>query len=734
MRRTLLLALALLLASGYVEAQAPISGPTFSQFISNSPVASSTFANDAIPLVRGGQTYRVSPTLFAGSGSGTVAAGTIGQFATYPSAGTTVSGHTLNYPDLPNIAANTVLGTIAGSAPIALTKTQLTTLVNPFTSSLSGAVSASGGGTTTFLRADNTFTAVSLASLATQATNTVVANVTSGTAVPTALAVGSCPSATNALVWITNTGFSCNSAINAATLGGATFAAPGTIGGGTPAAGTFTTLIGTSGSHVGLTSLGIRDTSAAFDVTLAATSSTALSAGRILTLDMKNVAHTLAFGATANTITFPNTASYTLVGSGDTGTVTNTMLANSATTVNGQACTLGSTCTISGSATAMTVGTTTVISGTTGRILYDNAGVLGEYAVGTGVSTALGVSVGSAGAFVTNGGALGTPSSGTATNLSGTAASLTAGTVTTNANLTGPITSSGNATSIASQTGTGTKFVVDTAPAITGGSHVGLTSFGLRDTSAAFDLTFAATSSVALTAGRTITWDTKNVAHTIVLSATANTITFPNTASYTLIGSQDSATVTGTMIAAATVTGSNIASATIAGSNIAAATIANSNLANMGDSTVKGRHVGGGTGAPEDLTSTQVAAIVGAVGGALNSKLTSFTYDLSTASGSQPISGMGFQPSACIFIGATGQVSNFSLVDSGKTAGALATIGTFATGLNPSTNALQFITDTAASNVQSAVVASYDSGGFTLTWTKTGSPTGTATIKALCFR
>jgi hypothetical protein len=38
---------------------------------------------------------------------------------------------------------------------------------------------------------------------------------------------------------------------------------------------------------------------------------------------------------------------------------------------------------------------------------------------GTGVVTALGVNVGTAGAFVVNGGALGTPSSGTATNLTG---------------------------------------------------------------------------------------------------------------------------------------------------------------------------------------------------------------------------------------------------------------------------------------------------------------------------
>lgn len=43
--------------------------------------------------------------------------------------------------------------------------------------------------------------------------------------------------------------------------------------------------------------------------------------------------------------------------------------------------------------------------------------------------------------------ALGTPSSGVATNLTGTASGLTAGNVTTNANLTGVITSSGNATS-----------------------------------------------------------------------------------------------------------------------------------------------------------------------------------------------------------------------------------------------------------------------------------------------
>ena len=56
-------------------------------------------------------------------------------------------------------------------------------------------------------------------------------------------------------------------------------------------------------------------------------------------------------------------------------------------------------------------------------------GTLGITVPGTGVLTALGVNVGSAGAFVVNGGALGTPSSGTVTNLTGTASININGTV-----------------------------------------------------------------------------------------------------------------------------------------------------------------------------------------------------------------------------------------------------------------------------------------------------------------
>ena len=116
---------------------------------------------------------------------------------------------------------------------------------------------------------------------------------------------------------------------------------------------------------------------------------------------------------------------------------------------------------VSATASAISIGSTAVNSGTTGYILYNNGGSLGNLAttgtgsvvlatsptlvtpilgtptsgtltnatglpistgvsgLGTGVATALGVAVGSGGAVVVNGGALGTPSSGTLTSATG---------------------------------------------------------------------------------------------------------------------------------------------------------------------------------------------------------------------------------------------------------------------------------------------------------------------------
>ena len=74
--------------------------------------------------------------------------------------------------------------------------------------------------------------------------------------------------------------------------------------------------------------------------------------------------------------------------------------------------------------------------------------------------------------------ALGTPASGVATNLTGTAASLTAGSVTTNANLTGHVTSTGNAAVLGSFTVAQLNTAVSDATVSTGGGTATGTNTG----------------------------------------------------------------------------------------------------------------------------------------------------------------------------------------------------------------------------------------------------------------
>ena len=87
--------------------------------------------------------YQLTGDVTAGPGSGPQAA--------------TIAAGAVSLAKMANLAANSVIGNNTGSpaTPVALTQLQLTAMINPFTSSLSGAASASGGGTANFLRADN---------------------------------------------------------------------------------------------------------------------------------------------------------------------------------------------------------------------------------------------------------------------------------------------------------------------------------------------------------------------------------------------------------------------------------------------------------------------------------------------------------------------------------------------------------------------------------------------------
>ena len=115
---------------------------------------------------------------------------------------------------------------------------------------------------------------------------------------------------------------------------------------------------------------------------------------------------------------------------------------------------------------------------------------------GTGVITALGVNTGSVGSFIIDGGALGTPSSGLATNLTGTASGLTAGNVTTNANLTGGVTSVGNTTTVITNanltgnvTSVGNTTTLASIPVISGANLTSLTAANISAGTAGISVT-----------------------------------------------------------------------------------------------------------------------------------------------------------------------------------------------------------------------------------------------------
>jgi hypothetical protein len=113
-------------------------------------------------------------------------------------------------------------------------------LLNP-AGSVSGQVIVSSGPTTVAA-----WGGIGLNGITAIAANTVLTNASGASASPTAFAMPSCSTSASALNWTTSTGFTCNTAVNAATLGGATFASPGSIGSTTASAGKFTTLQATS--------------------------------------------------------------------------------------------------------------------------------------------------------------------------------------------------------------------------------------------------------------------------------------------------------------------------------------------------------------------------------------------------------------------------------------------------------------------------------------------------------
>lgn len=125
------------------------------------------------------------------------------------------------------------------------------------------------------------------------------------------------------------------------------------------------------------------------------------------------------------------------------------------------------------------------------------------------------------------------------------------------------------------------------------------------------------------------------------------------------------------------------------------------------------------------------AGAMAAMGSSGMSFVGAYTYDVSTASGTVVTTGVGFQPSV---IFAIAEIPGTTSASWGFTnLAAQRAIIMRGSGGFTSSAALLYAYVTAG-NTASGAVTSFDSDGFTLTWTKTGSPTGTLTYYILAFK
>lgn len=114
-------------------------------------------------------------------------------------------------------------------------------------------------------------------------------------------------------------------------------------------------------------------------------------------------------------------------------------------------------------------------------------------------------------------------------------------------------------------------------------------------------------------------------------------------------------------------------------------------------------------------------------------KAIAFDRDLTAATASVAYTGVGFTPRAIIAFAVT---SNTAAWSKGFSAGASNSMCVYTNDaaynlLNYATNLINIYATTSA--LQGATVSSFDADGFTLAWTKTGSPTGTAKLIFLCI-
>lgn len=135
-------------------------------------------------------------------------------------------------------------------------------------------------------------------------------------------------------------------------------------------------------------------------------------------------------------------------------------------------------------------------------------------------------------------------------------------------------------------------------------------------------------------------------------------------------------------------------------------------------------------GAYDDV-SARLTAITALLG--LKSKIITSTRDMTAANGDVAYSGVGFQPSAVIALCTINGSWPFSVGFADSAGAEMAIANSDNADMMYGRTALCWL-QTGSGVAQSAVLKQYDSDGFTLTWAKNGSPTGTGQLYFLCLR
>ena len=131
----------------------------------------------------------------------------------------------------------------------------------------------------------------------------------------------------------------------------------------------------------------------------------------------------------------------------------------------------------------------------------------------------------------------------------------------------------------------------------------------------------------------------------------------------------------------------------------------------------------------EQATAADVNALVSNI-------LKTHTRDMTAASGDVAYTGYGFKPKAIIIASTMATVNIMSLGFGDEALSEMALISSPSGGLagfGADTAKIVVLKQVPATDEQTAVLKTLDADGFTLTWTKTGTPSGTGTLIVLAL-